>query len=117
LYTMPFFINPMMSGKSGCERLDIELMKYLIPHAYRNTASAIRPFVEVRHAWYAEHKTPLGSCPDSLILDALTPKKTKGGADEPSTSIDEYEIPKELSKDIRGRLAKDLEDLCEKQWG
>ena len=106
LYTMPFFINPMMAWKSGCVRPDIELMKYLIPHAYRNTASAIRPFVEVRHAWYAEHKSPLGSCPDSPILDVLTPTRTKGGADESSKSIDEYDLPKELPKDIRARLAK-----------
>jgi len=116
VYAMPFFVNPMMARKTGCDSNDIELMKFLIPHSYRNTASAIRPFVEIRHAWYAEHKSPLGSCPDSLIIDALTPKKTKGGAEEPSTSIDEYEpIPKELSKDIRNRL-ENLEDLCMKQW-
>jgi CRISPR-associated protein Csd2 len=116
LYTMPLFVNPMMARKSGCEPSDIDLMKYLIPHAYRNTASAIRPFVEIRHAWYAEHKTPLGSCPDSLILDALAPKKIKGPTDEPSTSIDQYEIPKELPNEIRDLLAN-FEDLCVKQWG
>lgn len=111
LYVMPFFVNPMMATKSNCKELDINLMKYLIPHAYRNTASAIRPFVEIRHAWYAEHKTPLGSCPDSLIIDSLTPKKIKGNPDEPSTSINEYEIPTELPKDIRSRLA-DFVDLA-----
>ena len=47
VYAMPFFVNPMMARKSGCGIADIELMKFLIPHAYRNTASAIRPFVEV----------------------------------------------------------------------
>jgi hypothetical protein len=113
---MPFFVNPMMARKSGCGPLDIDLMSYLIPHAYRSTASAIRPFVEIRHAWYAEHKSPLGSCPDSLILDALTPKKIKGKIDEPSTSIDEYDDPKELPEGIRNRLAS-FEDLCTKQWG
>ncbi|MBI5590871.1 MAG: type I CRISPR-associated protein Cas7 [Deltaproteobacteria bacterium] len=116
LYTMPFFINPMMARKNGCEPSDINLMKYLIPHAYRNTASAIRPFVEIRHAWYAEHKTPLGSCPDSMILDALAPKKIKGNADEPSVSIDDYHIPIELPQDIKERLAN-FDDLCAKQWG
>jgi CRISPR-associated protein Csd2 len=116
IYTMPFFVNPMMARKSGCEARDINLMKFLIPHAYRSTASAVRPFVEVRHAWYAEHKSPLGSCPDSLILDALTPKKTKGSADEPSTSISEYEIPMELLPKVRERLM-DCVDLCTKQWG
>ena len=83
LYAMPFFINPMMAGKSGCEMADLDLMKFLIPHAYRNSASAIRPFVEIRNAWYAEHSTPLGSCPDSLILDTLAPKKIMGAASEP----------------------------------
>lgn len=113
---MPFFVNPMVASKNGCEALDIELLKFIIPHAYRNTASAIRPFVEIRHAWYAEHTSPLGSCPDSLILDAITPKKIKGQPDEPSTSIDEYEIPTKLKPEVRKRLAG-FEDLCEKQWG
>jgi Cas7 group CRISPR-associated protein Csh2 len=116
VYAMPFFVNPMMARKSGCEARDIELMKFLIPHAYRSTASAVRPFVEVRHAWYAEHKSALGSCPDSLILDALTPKKTKGSPDEPSVSVDEYAIPMELKEEVKGRL-QHCEDLCTKQWG
>jgi CRISPR-associated protein Csd2 len=117
VYAMPFFINPMMARKTGCDTHDIELMKFLIPHAYSNTASATRPFVEIRHAWYAEHKSPLGSCPDSLIIDALTPKKIEGKADESSTSIKEYDDPKELSPDICNRLARNIEDLCLKQWG
>lgn len=115
VYAMPFFVNPMMARKTGCDAHDIDLMKFLIPHAYRSTASAVRPFVEIRHAWYAEHKSPLGSCPDSLILDALTPKKVKGGPDEPSTSIEEYDIPRELPKDVGERLAG-FEDLCTRQW-
>jgi CRISPR-associated protein Csd2 len=116
VYAMPFFVNPMMARKTGCNTSDITLMKFLIPHAYSNTASAIRPFVEIRHAWYAEHKSPLGSCPDSLIIDALTPRKTKGEAEESSTSIEEYEIPMKLTGDIRNRL-ETFEDLCMKQWG
>jgi len=116
VYTMPFFINPMAARKNGCELQDIDLMKYLLPHAYRNTASAIRPFVEILHAWYAEHESPLGSCPDSLIIDALTPKKIKGDTEEPSKSIDEYNIPNELPTEIRNRL-ETFEDLCLKRWG
>jgi Cas7 group CRISPR-associated protein Csh2 len=115
VYVMPFFVNPMLAAKNGCDALDIDLLKFLIPHAYRNTASAIRPFVEIRHAWYAEHRSQLGSCPDSLILDSLTPKKTKGKTDEPSTSIEEYDIPKDLKPEVRDRL-KAFEDLCEKRW-
>ncbi len=115
VYAMPFFVNPMMARKTGCDSHDIDLMKFLIPHAYRSTASAVRPFVEIRQAWYAEHKSPLGSCPDSLILDALTPKKVKGKPDEPSTSIEEYDIPPKLPNDVRERLAG-FEDLCTRQW-
>jgi Cas7 group CRISPR-associated protein Csh2 len=115
VYAMPFFVNPMMSKTTGCDIQDINLMKYLIPYAYSNTASVSRPFVEIRHAWFAEHQSPLGSCPDSFIVDALMPKKIDGSPDEPSTSISEYDIPTELPPDIRERL-KSFEDLCVKQW-
>lgn len=114
VYTMPFFVNPMMAAKTGCQPLDVDVLKFLIPHAYRNTASAMRPFVEVRHAWFAEHKSPLGSCPDSLILDALTPRK-KADPEKPSISIAEYEIPTMLPEEVRQRLAS-FEDLCTKDW-
>lgn len=115
IYIMPFFVNPMMARKTGCDAHDIDLMKFLIPHAYPCTASAVRPFVEIRHAWYAEHKSLLGSCPDSLILDALTPKKMQGKPDDPSTSIEEYDIPTDLPHDVKERLAT-FEDLCGKRW-
>jgi Cas7 group CRISPR-associated protein Csh2 len=114
VYAMPFFVNPMMARKTGCAPRDVDLVKFMIPHAYRCTASAVRPFVEVRHAWYAEHKSPLGSCPDSLILDALAPTKAKN-ANEPSNSLADYGIPKTLPEDLRVRLAS-FEDLCTKQW-
>lgn len=114
VYTMPFFVNPMAARKSGCEAADIDLLKFLIPHAYRGTASAIRPFVEVRHAWYAEHRSPLGSCPDSQVIDALTPSKVDE-ADVPSTSIQDYHVPTALSADVEKRLTS-FEDLCAKQW-
>jgi hypothetical protein len=70
--------------------------------------------VEIRHAWFAEHKSALGSCPDHLILDALTPKKPKN-PEEPSTSIDEYQIPKDLPVEVKQRL-KSFSDLCETNW-
>jgi Cas7 group CRISPR-associated protein Csh2 len=115
VYVMPFFVNPMMARKTGCGRRDIDLMKFLIPHAYRCTASASRPFVEIRHAWYAEHQGPLGSCPDSLILDAMAPQKIQGQPDEPSKSIGEYQIPTELPPALRSRLAEFV-DLCAIRW-
>jgi hypothetical protein len=105
----------MATRKTGCDALDIDLLKFLMPHAYRSTASAIRPFVEIRHAWYAEHKSPLGSCPDSLILDALSPRKTAGDPDDPSNGIDDYAIPTSLPEEVRRRL-ESFEDLCAKAW-
>jgi CRISPR/Cas system type I-B associated protein Csh2 (Cas7 group RAMP superfamily) len=115
LYVMPFFVNPCLAAKTGCGLNDLKLMQFLIPHAYSLNPSVARPHVEIRNAWYAEHKSPLGSCPDSLIIDALTPKKTKGGAEEPSSSIEEYDIPEKLPENVRARL-EDFEDLCMKQW-
>lgn len=118
IYAMPFFVNPTAAGKSGCSKEDIDLLKFLIPHAYRNAASSVRPFVEILHAWYAEHKNRLGSCPDSLIIDALTPRKVKGSPEEASRSRDEYEIPAALPEAVLSRLdpLKPCEDLCAKQW-
>lgn len=79
--------------------MDIELLKLLIPHAYEQNRSAIRPDVRIRHAWYIEHKNILGSCPEYLLLDALTPKKL-GNINDPSTSWNDYEdkitLPQEL---------------------
>lgn len=114
LYAMPFFVNPSAANKSGCDACDIDILKFLIPHAYAHTASGIRPQVEIVHAWYAEHKNALGSCPDPLLLSALKPKK-KSDPEESSRSIDEYEIPTILPKDLLVRL-ESFEDLCLKDW-
>lgn len=116
LYTMPFFVNPSAAHKSGCDGHDIDVLKFLIPHAYAHTASGIRPEVHILHAWYAEHKNPLGSCPDPLILAALKPKKKAGfDPNKPSLGIDEYDIPTALPEELRARLAS-FEDLCLKDW-
>ncbi|MGH6897263.1 MAG: type I CRISPR-associated protein Cas7 [Geminicoccaceae bacterium] len=114
VYVMPFFVNPLVARKSGCSVQDIELMKFLIPLAYRATASVARPDVEILHAWYGEHKSPLGSCPDYKIIDAMMPRK-KSEPDQPSRSASDYEIPQNLPGDIRERLIN-FEDLCAKDW-
>ena len=88
VYAMPFLINPTSAEKSGCTLRDIELLCRLIPYAYAHNASRIRPLVEVRHAWYFQHESPLGSCSDFAIIDALTPTKTN--PEQPSTSWEEY---------------------------
>lgn len=114
LYVMPFFVNPSAADKSGCDLYDIDILKFLIPHAYSHTASSIRPQVDIVRAWYAEHKNPLGSCPDPLILSALRPKKQEN-PEEPSRGIEDYDIPTKLPDDLRTRLAS-FEDLCLKEW-
>lgn len=116
LYTMPFFANPSAAHKSGCDARDIDVLKFLIPHAYAHTASGIRPEVHILHAWYAEHRNPLGSCPDPLILAALKPKRKPGfDPEKPSLGIEEYDIPTALPEELRARLAS-FEDLCLKDW-
>jgi Cas7 group CRISPR-associated protein Csh2 len=116
LYVMPFFVNPSAAHKSGCDARDIDVLKFLVPYAYAHTASGIRPEVHIVHAWYAEHKNPLGSCPDPLILAALKPKRKSGfDPDKASLSIDEYDIPTTLPEDLNARLTA-FEDLCLKEW-
>lgn len=115
VYAMPFLVNPTSAEKSGCTKEDIELMCRLIPYAYPHNSSRIRPLVEVRHAWYFEHKSLLGSCSDFAILDALTP--TKADPKEPSTAWADYgyngtDIHDAVSKEFAGKF-EHFGDLCD----
>lgn len=103
VYCMPFFVNPNYAHKSGCTVDDIDLMKLLIPHSYDLNRSAIRPDVRIRHAWYIEHKSMLGSCPDYLLFEALTPERT-GDINEPSTSWGDYQDRTVLPNDLRSKV-------------
>ena len=103
VYCMPFFVNPNYAHKTGCTAEDIELLKLLIPHAYEQNRSAIRPDVRIRHAWYVEHKNLLESCPEYLLLEALTPKKL-GDKDEPSTTWADYEDKETLPENLLSRI-------------
>ncbi len=105
VYCMPFYINPSNAHKSGCSVKDIELLKALIPYAYDHTRSAIRPDVRIRHAWFMEHKNALGSCPDYLLIDALTPKQRGDDPMASSTSWNDYEDESaRLSPELLNRL-------------
>lgn len=110
VYVMPFFINPSLARKSGCKPCDVELLKRLIPYAYDHTRSAIRPDVRIRHAWWMEHMDALGSCPDYLLIDALTPKRNGDDPMAPSESWADYGVPEKLPDGIETKLAscKDL---------
>jgi len=114
VYSMPFFVNPTAACKSGCTQTDLDLMLRLIPYAYAHTASFVRPDVRIRHAWYIEHKSRLGSCPDSMLIDELTPTK-KGEANAPSQSWGDYEVPSELSTELKGRVSSCI-DLVDHEW-
>ncbi len=110
VYVMPFFINPSLARKSGCKSCDVELLKRLIPYAYDHTRSAIRPDVRIRHAWWIEHQNALGSCPEYLLIDALTPKRKGDDPMAPSESWIDYDVPKELGKELNAKIAS-CEDL------
>jgi CRISPR-associated protein Csd2 len=106
VYCMPFFINPTAACKTGCSKTDIEVLLKVIPYAYSHTASYIRSFVGLRHAWYIEHKSPLGSCSDFALLDALRPMK-KQYPEQPSTNWGDYDYdpPKKLPDNLMAKVA------------
>lgn len=112
VYCMPFFINPTAATKSGCTKRDIELLLKLIPYAYSHTASYVRPFVAIRHAFYIEHKSALGSCQDYAVIDSLKPKK-KDDPETPSKSWEDYEAPTSLPDKLNNKI-KSFCDLMEK---
>jgi hypothetical protein len=87
-------------------------MKRLVPYAYDHTRSAIRPDVRIRHAWWMEHIGALGSCPDFLLIDALTPKRKGDDSMAPSEAWADYDVPVKLPGDIESKIAtcKDLMD-------
>jgi CRISPR/Cas system type I-B associated protein Csh2 (Cas7 group RAMP superfamily) len=105
-------VNPSIALKTGATAEDLELLKFMMPYVYQHTASAIRPQISILHAWIAEHKNTLGSCPEHLFINALTPK-VKPDVTRPASVID-YEIPdkKDLGE-LENRFNKvdDLTDL------
>lgn len=114
VYCMPFFINSTAAHKSGCTREDIALLLSLIRYAYPHTKSTVRPFVEVRHAWYAEHKDSLGSFSEFEFIEAMTPRR-KGDANTASSDnlplAEQYDVPNQLLGKL-GDKAINFCDLC-----
>jgi CRISPR-associated protein Csd2 len=104
VYCMPFFVNPSAAVKSDCTRTDLDLMLRLIPLAYPHSRSYPRTQVEIRHAWYIEHRNALGSCSDFALLKALTPSK-KTNPDRSSTCWEDYTIPNALPTDLANKVA------------
>ncbi len=116
VYCMPFFVNPTAASKTQCTQDDLKVLLKIIPFAYPHTASYVRSCVEVRHAWYMEHKSALGSCSDFALIDALTPTRKKDqDSGKPSNSWhDDYDVPKELPSELRDKL-NDFRDLMNEQ--
>jgi Cas7 group CRISPR-associated protein Csh2 len=111
IYAIPFFINPSMAERNGTTQKDIDLFEFIAPIAYSQTASAVRNDVRCLHIWRGIHKSPLGSCPDHLFLEAFTPKSKEKGA-IPETR-DGYSIPakSDLSDELISRF-ETIDDLC-----
>ncbi len=119
VYGMPFFVNPTgAQGKrgTGCTPLDIGLLLKLIRYAYPHTKSDIRPLVEIRHAWYAEHEDDLGSFSEFEFIEKLTPRRKIEDREKPSVSgiplNDQYDVPDKMPPGFRGKLKTKLYDLC-----
>lgn len=104
VYCMPFFVNPNYARKTGCTPEDIELFKLVLPYVYDLNRSAIRPDVRLRHAWYIEHKNILGSCPEYLLIEALTPERT-GPVNDPSVSWNDYNDKNALPDELLARVS------------
>jgi len=93
LYVMPFFINATAAYKTRCTKKDIDLLLRLIPYAYKESASYIRPQVDIRHAFYVEHNRARGTFSDFKIIEALTPQR-KGNSTGYATSWQDYDAEK-----------------------
>ena len=100
-YVMPFFVNATAAEKSGCSETDLALLLRLLPYVYSETASYLRSQVNVRRAWYVEHRSPLGSVPDFQILQALTPIRA---SQAPSAAWSDYSVPETLPDDLAKRV-------------
>jgi CRISPR/Cas system type I-B associated protein Csh2 (Cas7 group RAMP superfamily) len=112
IYCIPIYVNPSIAMKTGATMEDLALFKFILPYVYQHTASAIRPQISILHAWFAEHKNTLGSCPEHLFINALTPT-VKNGVSKPA-SADDYNIPtKSELGDLEGRFNK-VEDLMDR---
>lgn len=104
VYCMPFFITPIFARRTGCTAKDIELLKILIPKAYELNRSVFCSDIRIRHAWYIEHLDALGTCPDFLLIEALTPTRM-GDTNDPSTSWADYCDKTHLPAELMARVS------------
>jgi len=108
IYTVPFFVDPSRAEETCCQAEDVDLALNLLPYIFTSSQSLLRSQVFIQHAWYVEHQSPIGSCPDHLILDALKPSWKKQVGQAPA--LGDYEIPSDLPESLKSRV-KSFEDL------
>ncbi len=87
VYVVPFTYSPHNGRKTGVKAVDLELMLQLLPHIDL-LSSRTRPQINVRHVYYAQHNSALGSVAPHKILEALTPRVKISG---PTMSWADYE--------------------------
>jgi Cas7 group CRISPR-associated protein Csh2 len=87
VYVVPFTYSPHNGRKTGVTATDLELMLELLPHVGL-LSSRTRPQVNVRHVYYAQHDSALGSIAPHKIVEALSPRAKTNG---PTTSWADYE--------------------------
>jgi len=106
VYCMPFFVNATAALKTQCSKKDVDIILKLIPYAYPHTASYLRSQVNVRHAFFVEHNSPVGRFNDFEIIEMLTPKRLCD-IEIPSTSKDGYDFEglREQVKKLDARLS------------
>lgn len=106
LYAMPFFVNATMARRTHCTWLDIQILFRVLPYAYQETASYIRAQVNIRHAFYVEHRKARGCFNDFEIIEALTPNAYE--KEKPAHNIRDYDME---------QMKKCIEDLNKKMEG
>lgn len=116
LYTMPFFVNATVARRTKCTKRDIDLFLKVLPFAYQESASYVRPQVHIRRAYYAEHARPRGCFNDFDIIEALTPVPH---GNEPAHSLKDYDLEKveerkqQLNDQMKGK-AGPIKDIAQK---
>lgn len=94
LYVAVLAVNPNAAQKTGTTEQDIEVLKKLLPNIFRFSSAAARQGTAIQfiHIWWADHDNMLGSFNEADFIRRLTPVK-KVDPSEPSSSLDDYDIP------------------------
>jgi len=94
LFCQKFGVNPQWAHRTRTSQQDIDVIKDLIKYLFISSASCTRPLgsINLIHAWWGKHSSPLGSFKERDFYKCLMPTKIENPL-EPSTSTDEYHIP------------------------